>query len=43
MTTSTVLKNGEKSKVSAINERYPKRAAFEFYPTPYEAVRALPQ
>ncbi|SFL43618.1 hypothetical protein SAMN04488036_11513 [Shimia haliotis] len=41
MTSSTVLKNGEKSKVSATNTRYPKRAAFEFYPTPPEAVRAL--
>lgn len=41
MTPSTVLKNGEKSKFSATNRRYPKRAAFEFYPTPTEAVRAL--
>jgi len=41
MTPSTVLKNGEKSKVSTATTCYPKRAAFEFYPTPPEAVRAL--
>ena len=41
MTNDIVMKNGGKSKVSAINSRHPKRAAFEFYPTPPEATRAL--
>lgn len=41
MSTSILLKSSEKSKVSARNFRYPKRAAFEFYPTPPEATRAL--
>lgn len=41
MSTSILLKNGEKSKVSDHNFRFPKRAAYEFYPTPPEATRAL--
>lgn len=41
MSTPILPKNGKKSKVSAINSRYPKRAAYEFYPTPPEATRAL--
>ncbi len=41
MTTTSVLKKGGKTKVSAVKNRYPKRAAFEFYPTPPEATRAL--
>ena len=36
-----LLKNSNKSKVSIANTRYPKRAAYEFYPTPPEATRAL--
>lgn len=41
MTTVNIQKNGGISKVSAPNNRTPKRAAFEFYPTPPEATRAL--
>jgi hypothetical protein len=41
MSTSILLKNREKSKFSDRNFRYPKRAAYEFYPTPPEATRAL--
>ena len=41
MSTPILLKNSEKAKVSSQNNRYPKRAAFEFYPTPPEATRAL--
>ena len=41
MSTSILLKNSEKSKVSDRNFRFPKRAAYEFYPTPPEATRAL--
>lgn len=41
MSTHNLLKNSEKSKLSKHNFRYPKRAAFEFYPTPPEATRAL--
>jgi len=41
MTTVNIQKNGGISKVSASNNSYPKRAAFEFYPTPLEATRAL--
>lgn len=41
MSTSILLKNSENAKVSHQNNRYPKRAAFEFYPTPPEATRAL--
>jgi len=41
MSTSILLKNGGKSKVSDRNFRFPKRAAYEFYPTPPEATRAL--
>lgn len=41
MSTPILPKNGGKTKVSATNSRYPKRAAYEFYPTPPEATRAL--
>lgn len=41
MSTPILSKTGEKSKFSAGNFRYPKRAAYEFYPTPPEATRAL--
>ncbi|WP_238937176.1 hypothetical protein [Sulfitobacter geojensis] len=41
MSTPILLKRSENAKVSAPNNRYPKRAAFEFYPTPPEATRAL--
>ena len=41
MSTHILPKNGEKTKVSATNSRYSKRAAYEFYPTPPEATRAL--
>lgn len=41
MSTPILLKNSEKAKVSDRNFRFPKRAAYEFYPTPPEAVRAL--
>lgn len=41
MSTSILLKTGKNAKVSVQNFRYPKRAAFEFYPTPPEATRAL--
>ena len=41
MTTVNIQKNGGISNVSASNNRTPKRAAFEFYPTPPEATRAL--
>ncbi len=41
MNTSILLKNSKNAKVSAPDIRYPKRAPFEFYPTPPEATRAL--
>jgi hypothetical protein len=41
MTYAKLPKNAEKSKVSDTNSRFPKRAPFEFYPTPPEATRAL--
>jgi len=41
MSTPILLKNSEKAKFSERNFRFPKRAAFEFYPTPPEATRAL--
>lgn len=41
MSTPILLKTNENTKVSDPNFRFPKRAAFEFYPTPPEATRAL--
>lgn len=41
MSTRILLKNSEKSKNSNHKFRSPKRAAYEFYPTPPEATRAL--
>lgn len=41
MSGSILLKNGENTKFSARDFRFPKRAAYEFYPTPPEATRAL--
>lgn len=41
MSTPILLKNSEKANISDRSFRSPKRAAFEFYPTPPEAVRAL--
>jgi tRNA G10 N-methylase Trm11 len=41
MTTINVQKNSKKSNFYPVNNRHPKRAAFEFYPTPPEATRAL--
>lgn len=41
MSTPILLKNSEKANISDRGFRSPKRAAFEFYPTPPEAVRAL--
>lgn len=41
MSTPILLKNGEKAKVSVRDFRFPRRAAYEFYPTPPEATRAL--
>ena len=41
MTTLIIPKNTEKSKVSYLNYRYPRRVPHDFYPTPPEAVRAL--
>lgn len=41
MTTHILQRNAEKSKVSHLNFRYPRRVPHDFYPTPPEAVRAL--
>ena len=41
MTTHILPRNAEKSKVSYLNFRYPRRVPNDFYPTPPEAVRAL--
>ena len=41
MSTPILLKHSEKSNISDRGFLFPKRAAFEFYPTPPEAVRAL--
>ncbi|PID44236.1 MAG: hypothetical protein CSB48_02440 [Proteobacteria bacterium] len=41
MDTKILSGNAEKAKVSNAKTRFPKRAPFEFYPTPPEAVRAL--
>lgn len=41
MDTNNLLETGPKANVSKGLIRYPKRAAFEFYPTPPEATRAL--
>lgn len=41
MSTHKLLKNREKARNSAKDFRFPKRAAYEFYPTPPEATRAL--
>jgi len=41
MTIHILPRNVEKSKVSHLNFRYPRRVSHDFYPTPPEAVRAL--
>jgi hypothetical protein len=41
MTTHILPRNVEKSKVSCLNFRHPRRVPHDFYPTPPEAVRAL--
>lgn len=41
MTTHILPRNAEKSKLSRLNYRYPRRVPHDFYPTPPEAVRAL--
>ena len=41
MTTHILPGNAEKSKVSYLNFRYPRRVPHDFYPTPPEAIRAL--
>ena len=41
MDTKTLSGTGAKANVSTRGSRYPRRAAFEFYPTPPEATRAL--
>lgn len=41
MTPNSVHKTTQTPKFSDQSNRYPKRAAYEFYPTPPEATRAL--
>lgn len=41
MDTKILLRTPQKAKVSETKTRFPKRAPFEFYPTPPEATRAL--
>ena len=41
MSTNILRKSNEKTNIYTTSTRFPKRAAFEFYPTPPEATRAL--